>query len=80
MGCRAYTIRVFLPGRDTFDVLVRVEPEAREHGALRFTVFPASDEPDPRQIDRLYFYGDRERKKMPPILGEGALLDYLNRW
>jgi hypothetical protein len=61
------------------DVLVRMQPEGREHCTLRFTVFPAGDGPDPRQLDRWYFYGDEE-KETPPILGEGALLDYMNRW
>jgi hypothetical protein len=61
------------------DVLVRMQPDGREHCALRFTVFPAGDGPDPRQLDRWYFYGDEE-KETPPILGEGALLDYMNRW
>ena len=74
----ARTVRVPF-GSGHVDVLVRGEPEAREHGALRFTVFPAGDGPDPRQIDRLYFY-ENEEKEMPPILGEGALLDYMNRW
>ena len=74
----AYTVRVpFESGQ--VDVLVRIDPEAREYGTLRFTVFPAGDGPDPRQMDRWYFYGDKE-KETPPILGEGALLDYLNRW
>ena len=74
----ARTVRVpFESGH--VDVLVRIEPEAREHGALRFTVFPAGDGRDPRQMDRWYFYGDEE-KETPPILGEGALLDYMRRW
>ena len=72
------TVRVPFQGGHV-DVLVRMEPEAREHGALRFTVVPAGDEPDPRQMDRCYFYRNEE-KEMPPILGEGALLDYMNRW
>jgi hypothetical protein len=61
------------------DVLVRIQPEGREHCALRFTVFPAGDGPDPPRLERWYFHGDEE-KETPPILGEGALLDYMNRW
>ena len=72
------TIRVPFQGGH-IDVLARVEPEAREHGALRFTVFTASDGPDPRQMHRWYFLINEE-KEIPPILGEGALLDYMNRW
>ena len=62
-----------------FDVLVRMQPDGREFCALRFTVFPPSDGPDPRQMKRWYFYGDEE-KETPPILGECVLLDYMHRW
>lgn len=72
------TVRVpFGPGH--VDVLVRMQPEGREHSALRFTVFPAGDGAEPRQFDRWYWHGDDE-KEIPPVLGEGVLLDHLNRW
>ena len=74
----ARTVRVPFED-DHVDVLVRIQPEAREHCALRFTVFPASDGHDPRRMDRWYFHGGKE-KEIPPILGEGALLDYAHRW
>ena len=61
------------------DVLVRTQPEGREYCVLRFTVFPASEEPEPRQLDRWYWYGEDETETLP-ILGEGALLDERNRW
>ena len=74
----ARTVRVpFEQGH--FDVLVRVQPEPREYGILRFTVFPASDEPQPRPIDPDYWYGD-DAKEDRPVLAEAALLDYINRW
>ena len=75
------TVRVpFGPGH--VDVLVRLQPEGREHSTLRFTVFPAADGPDPRQFNRWYWYEheENEGKEIPPILGEGALLDHVNRW
>ena len=68
------TIRVS-HGQGEIDVMVRMEPESREHGALRFTAFPASDGPEPRQVDRWY-----EPDETRPVLGEGALLDAMNRW
>ena len=61
------------------DVLVREQPEGREYGALRFTVFAAGDGPEPRQLDRWYWHGQGE-EGTPVVLGEGVLLDYVNRW
>ena len=72
------TVRVPFQGGHV-DVLVRMEPEGREYASLRFTVFPAGDGPDPRRMKRWYFHRNEE-KEMPPILGEGGLLDYMNRW
>ena len=72
------TVRVPF-GSGHVDVLIRTQPEGREHGALRFTVFPADDGPEPRQFDRWYWYED-EGKETPQVLGEGALLDHVNRW
>ena len=68
------TIRV--PFREGHvDVLVRCQPEPREFGVLRFTVFPASDGDGVREIPRRYM-----RDASRPVLGEGALLDAYNRW
>ena len=61
------------------DVLVRSQPDGREYGALRFTVFPASDGPEPHQLDRWYWFGD-DGEKVPPVLGEAVFLDYMHRW
>ena len=62
------------------DVLVRPQPEGREFSVLRFTVFPASDDPEPPQLDRWYWHGNDRNETIPPVLPEGALLDHLNRW
>ena len=73
-----HTVR--LPfGDGHVDVLVRTQPDGREHSALRFTAFPASNDPEPRQLNRWYWY-DRVGKETRPILGEAALLDVVNRW
>ena len=74
----ARTVRVPF-GQGQVDVLVRTQPEPREYGILRFTVFPAADGPQPRQIARSYWYGDNA-KDTPPVLAEGALLDYSIPW
>ena len=72
------TLRV--PFRDgQVDVLVRAQPEGREYAVLRFTVFPAGDGAEPQHIDRWYWHGEGE-EGIPVVLGEGALLDYVNRW
>ena len=71
------TVRV--PSRQgPVDVLVREQMEGREFSVLRFTVFPASDSPEPPQLERWYFHADDENKT--PVLAEGALLDYINHW
>ncbi len=57
------------------DVLVRIEPEGREHPSLRFTAFPAEDTPTPRPINRWYQYYETRA-----VIGEAALLDVSNRW
>ena len=57
------------------DVLVRIEPEGREHPSLRFPTFPAADTPAPRPINRWYQYDETRA-----ALGEAALLDVNNRW
>ena len=57
------------------DVLVRIEPEGREHPSLRFTAFPAEDTPAPRPINRWYQYDETRA-----ALGEAAVLDVNNRW
>ena len=57
------------------DVLVRIEPEGREHPSLRFTAFPAENTPSPRPINRWYQYDETRA-----TLGEAALLDVNNRW
>ena len=61
------------------DVPVRTQPEGGEHCALRFTVFAASDEPEPGQINRWCWYGE-DAKENRPVLGEGVLLDEVDRW
>ena len=57
------------------DVLVRTQPEGHEFFSIRFTAFPADDQPAPRQIDR--WYQDTESR---PVLGEAVLLDSNFRW
>ena len=77
-----YERTVRLPFRGGYvDVLIRVHPEPREYRVFRFTAFPASDGPEPRQIKRWYWsgYGDEEKEDRP-VLGEGALLDESDRW
>ena len=65
-----------MPFRDGYaDVLVRNQPDGREYYAIRFTAFPADDEPTPRQIDRWYMY-DESR----PVLGEAILADVNFPW
>lgn len=58
------------------DVMIRVHPESREFRTVRFTVFPAGNEPEVAQVDRWYFYDGESR----PVLGEGALLNEGRRW
>lgn len=74
----ARTVRVpFQQGQ--VDVLIRTQPESREHLVLRFTAFPASDGPEPRQLGRGYWYqGDGQETR--PVLGEAVLPDTWNRW
>ena len=72
------TLRVPFEGGHV-DVLVRAQPDGREYSVLRFTAFPASDGPEPYQIERWYWFEDNE-KETPPALGEAALLDHRNRW
>ena len=72
------TVRVLFEGSHV-DVLVREQPEGREHSVLRFTAFPAGNGSEPREFDRWYFYGDGGNE-IPPVLGEAALLDHSNRW
>ena len=62
-------------GQNFVDVLVRMQPEANEYCSLRFTVFPAGEEPEVRQVSRWYF-SDETR----PVLGEGVLLDANSPW
>ena len=71
---KEYTVRVpFEQGY--LDVLVRMQPEPREHLAVRLTAFPADDASEPRQISR--WYQDEETR---PVIGEAALLDSNFRW
>ena len=72
------TVRVAFGGGHA-DVLVRAQPDGREHSVLRFTAFPAGDGPEPPQIERWYWFESAE-KEAPPLLGEAALLDHANRW
>ena len=58
------------------DVMIRVHPESREFRTVRFTVFPADNEPEVAQVERWYFYDGESR----PVLGEGALLNEGRRW
>ena len=70
----ARTIRA--PFRQDFvDVLVRMQPEPGEYSSLRFTVFPAGNEPEVRQVSR--WYSSNETR---PVLGEGVLLDANFPW
>ena len=65
-----------MPFREGYaDVLVRIQPEAHEHYAIRFTAFPADDETPPRQVSRWYI--DKENR---PVLGEAVLLDANFHW
>ena len=66
-------------GEGHVDVLVRTQPDGREFVAVRFTAFPAGEEPEPRQVGRWYWQGDDD-KETRPILGEAALLDAMHRW
>ena len=61
--------------RGYVDVLVRAQPEPREERVLRFTAFPAGDEPGIRRVSRVYRYEETR-----PVLGEAALLDAGWRW
>ena len=72
------TVRVpFQQGQ--VEVLVRAQPEGREHSALRFTAFPAGGGAEPRQLGRWYWYeGDGQETR--PVLGEAVLPDVVNRW
>ena len=68
------TIR--MPFRDGHvDVLVRNQPDGGEYFAVRFTAFPADEEPTPRQISRWYM--DEESRS---VMGEGVLLDANFNW
>ena len=70
----ARTIRA--PFKQHFvDVLVRMQPEPGEYSSLRFTAFPAGEEPEVRQVIRWYS-SDETR----PVLGEGVLLDANFPW
>lgn len=57
------------------DVLVRTSPDAREYPSVRFTVFPAGDEPEARQVLRWY-----KSIETRPVLGEGAYLNFGFPW
>ena len=61
------------------DVLVRTQPDGREFSVLRFTAFPDDGAPEPRQVDRGYWY-EGDRKETRPVLGEAVLPDAVNRW
>ena len=53
------------------DVLVRCQPEPREHRIIRLTAFPAGNERQAPQLSRWYRRLDESRT----VLGEAALLD-----
>ena len=58
------------------DVLVRCQPEPREHRIIRLTAFPAGDERQGPQLSRWYTHLGESRT----ALGEAALLDFGQRW
>ena len=71
---REHTLRMTYEHGDV-DILVRIQPEGREHPSLRFTAFSAEDTPRPRPINRWYQYDETRA-----VLGEAALLDVNHRW
>ena len=58
------------------DVLVRCQPEPKEHRIIRLTAFPAGNERQAPQLSRWYRRLDESRT----VLGEAALLDVGQRW
>ena len=58
------------------DVLVRCQPEPREHRIIRLTAFPAGDERRAPQLSRWYRHLGESRT----VLGEAVLLDAGQRW
>jgi hypothetical protein len=74
------TVRVSLQGRD-YDVLVRTPPEdSREFPTLRLSAFPASPEPEPPQMSRIYWYNEENQKIDLQPIGEAVLPDEFNEW
>ena len=60
------------------DVIVRVQPESREHRIIRLTAYPAEGEDGPHAVQtNRRWYVDNEKR---PVLGEGAFLDENVRW
>ena len=71
-----YNIRMpFKQGH--IDVVVRTQPEPREHPVHRFTAFPAAGESETQAfpVERWHFPHEQR-----PVLGEGAMLSGIFKW